>query len=150
MIQWQKYEEDFFLLVEAGFIAVNQGDEDSSLKLFRAAEMLKPDHSLPKVGFGYIHFHKLELKQACHYFQKVLETQPDNEMANAFLGLAMALSPDMITKGEVLLEKAAHSKDSNIQNLGSSALKFVEDFIKKAPIHMTPPPESHQKKKKAP
>lgn len=150
MINWKKFEDDFFLLVEAGFIAVNQGDEDSSLKLFRASEMLKPEHSLPKVGFGYVHLHKLELKQACGYFQKVLDTQPDNEMAHAFLGLCMALSPDLVGKGEVLLEKSTHSKDPDIKNLGASALKFVDEFVKKAPMPMAPPQEKkpHDKKQK--
>ena len=109
--------------------------------------MLKPEHSLPKVGFGYIHFHKLELKQACSYFQKVLDTQPDNEMAHTFLGLCMALSPDLITKGEVLLEQSAHSKDPDIKNLGVSALRFVDEFIKKTPMHMAPPPEKKPEKK---
>lgn len=148
MINWEKFEEDFFLFVEAGFIAVNQGDEDSSLKLFRTAETMRPEHALPKIGFGYIHLHKLELKQACGYFEKVLHIEPHNEMAAAFLGLCMALSPDLIGKGEVLLEKSAHSKDPDIKNLGASALKFVDEFIKKAPSHMASPPQQPSDKKK--
>ena len=84
---WKDCKEDYILMIEAGFIAVNQADEDSALKLFRASEMLQPDNSLPKVGFGYLHLHKLELKQAVRIFEEVLEKEPNNEMAKTFLGI---------------------------------------------------------------
>ncbi|HAB99340.1 MAG TPA: SctF chaperone SctG [Parachlamydiales bacterium] len=147
MTKWKKFEEDFYVLVEAGYIAVNQGDEDSSLKLFRAAELLNPENSLSKVGFGYVHLHKLELKQACECFQQVLDKEPHNEMATAFLGLCMALSPNLTAKGETLLEKAAHSNDPLIKNLGSSALHFVEEYVKKAPTPMAAQEKTSSSKK---
>ena len=57
-----KFKDDFFLFLEAGFIAVNQADEDAAVKLFKAAQLLDPQQSLPQIGFGYLHLHKLELK----------------------------------------------------------------------------------------
>ena len=33
-----KYDEDFFLFLEAGFIAINQADEDAT-KMFKACEL---------------------------------------------------------------------------------------------------------------
>ena len=81
----KQYKEDFFLLLEAGFIAVNAADEDSAIKLFKASELLRPESTFPKVGFGYMHLCKLELKQAVALFREVLAKEPENEMAKTFL-----------------------------------------------------------------
>lgn len=128
-----KYKEDFILLAEAGFIAVNQADEDAALKLFKAAELLEPSNVLPKIGFGYLHLHKLELKQAVKYFEDVLEKDPHNDMAKAFLGLCMSMMPNTIDKGEKILEQTLKSKDPMIKKLAGSAIDFVERFVKKHP-----------------
>ena len=133
MASFQAYREDFLLLIEAGYIAVNQADEDSALKLFRAAELLDPENTLPKVGFGYLHLHKLELKQSVQQFERVLEKEPNNEMAKAFLGLATSMMPNQADKGEKILETAMKSKDPMIKRLASTAIDFVEKFIKKTP-----------------
>ncbi len=127
------YKEDFVLMLEAGFIAVNQADEDSALKLFRAAELLDPENVLPQVGFGYLHLHKLELKQACTAFESVLEKDPSNEMAKAFLGLCISMQPNGTVKGEKMLEQTLKSKDPLIKKLAGTALDFVDNFIKKNP-----------------
>ena len=130
----KKYEEDFFLFLEAGFIAINQADEDSAVKLFKTCELLQPENPLIKIGFGYLHLHKLELKQACEYFEEVLRTDPDNEMASTFLGIALSLTPDKVTKGEQMLEKSARdSSDSQVKKVANTTLDFVEQFVKKTP-----------------
>lgn len=129
----KKYKEDFILLAEAGFIAVNQADEDSALKLFKAAEMLDPKNILPKLGFGYLHLHKLELKQAVKFFDEVLEIEPENEMAKAFKGLSLSMMPNSVDKGEKMLEQTMKSKDPAIKKLAGSAIDFVDKFIKKTP-----------------
>lgn len=129
----KKYKEDFVLLLEAGFIAVNQADEDSALKLFKAAELLEKENSLPKVGFGYLHLHKLELNEAVRCFEDVLEKEPKNEMAKAFLGISLSFMPKDLTKGEKILADTAKSKDPMIKELGHTALDFVDKFIKTTP-----------------
>lgn len=129
----KKYKEDFILLAEAGFIAVNQADEDAALKLFKAAELLDPKNILPKLGFGYLHLHKLELKQAVKQFDEVLELDPNNEMAKAFKGLSLSMMPNTVDKGEKILEQTSKSKDPAIKQLASSAIDFIEKFIKKNP-----------------
>jgi Tfp pilus assembly protein PilF len=142
----EKYKEHFITLCEAGFIAVNQADEDSALKLFRAALMLKPTNMLPRVGLGYLHLCKLELGQASKCFAEVLQKEPDNEMAKTFLGLALALAPTETAKGEKLLEDSARSsKDPEIKSLAKNAFDFVQKFVKKAtsPVHV-----QNEKKKK--
>ena len=133
MKSWEDYKNDWILLLEAGFIAVNQADEDSALKIFKAAELLKPKSPLPKVGFGYLHLHKLELKQACKMFEAALEIDPNNEMARALLGISMSLAPTSMDKGEKILEQTIRSNDPLIKNLSETAIDFVEKFLKKAP-----------------
>lgn len=136
MGQLQKYKtkDQFLLLAEAGFIAINQSDEDAAMKLFRASELLDPSNVLPKIGMGYMHLCKLELKQAAKTFEDILAKDPHNEMAHAFLGLSLSLNPAELTKGEKVLEEAAQkSKDPMIKNLAISSLEFVEKFVKKAP-----------------
>lgn len=130
----QKYKHHFITMIEAGFIAVNQADEDSAVKLFKAAGLLNPEHALSKIGFGYLHLCKLELKQAVKYFNEVLEQDPENEMCKAFLGLSLSLNPSEVSQGEILLEETQkEAKDPMIKNLASSALSFVSKFIKKTP-----------------
>jgi hypothetical protein len=130
----QEYKHFFITMVEAGFVAVNQADEDAATKLFKAAAMLNPDHNLAKVGFGYMHLCKLELKQAVKYFTEVLDKEPDNEMCKAFLGLSLSLNPSEVTKGEMVLEEAHKTaKDPMIKNLAASAIDFVARFVKKTP-----------------
>jgi Flp pilus assembly protein TadD len=134
MSQKDKSKDDFIVMAEAGFIAINQADEDAAVKLFKAAQLIKPENSLPKIGMGYMHFLKLELKQASKVFQEVLDKEPENEMAKAFLGLSIALTPNEATKGEKILEEAASkAKDSTVKNMAKTAIDFVEKFVKKAP-----------------
>ncbi|PIS02086.1 MAG: SctF chaperone SctG [Chlamydiae bacterium CG10_big_fil_rev_8_21_14_0_10_42_34] len=129
----KKYKEDFVLLAEAGFIAVNQADEDAALKLFKAAELLDPSNILPKLGFGYLHLHKLELKQAVKNFEDVLDKDPQNDMAKAFMGLCLSMMPDAIAKGEKILTQTLKSKDPMIKEMSGSAIEFVDKFVKTNP-----------------
>jgi hypothetical protein len=146
MGQLQQYKDHYILLAEAGFIAINQADEDSATKLFKASSILDPQNVLPKIGMGYMHLCKLELKQAAKIFEGILEKDPHNEMAKAFLGVSLSLNPAEVIKGEKVLEEAAHkSKDPMVKNLAKSALDFVEKFVKKAPGPAAG--ETHKKQK---
>ncbi len=80
-----------------------------------------------------MHLHKLELKVACQYFEEVLQKEPDNDMAQTFLGIALSLTPDKVAKGEAMLEKAAKStSDSQVKKVADTTLDFVEKFVKKS------------------
>ena|SRR3990167_8998492 len=141
----KRLEEDFYLLLEAGFIAVNSMDEDSAIKLFKAAEILKPGNTFPRIGFGYMHMCKLELKQAAVIFDDISKKEPQNEMAKAFLGICMSMTPTEMSKGEsILTQSATKSNDPEIKKLANTAIDFVENFVKKAPSPMDP---KHPKKK---
>ncbi len=127
-----KYDEDFFLFLEAGFIAINQADEDAAVKMFKACELLRPENSLTTVGLGYLYLHKLELKTAISYFREVIVKEPDNEMAQTFLGIALSLTPDQVSEGEKVLEKAAkNTSDSQVKKVANTTLDFVDEFVKK-------------------
>lgn len=132
-MSWKNYKEDFLLILESGFIAVNQADEDSALKLFKAAELLNPENTLSQVGFGYLNLHKLELAQAMRRFEDVLKKEPTNEMAKALLGICMSLSPQQLNKGEKVLEETKKSKDPMIKKLADTAMEFVEKCVKTSP-----------------
>jgi hypothetical protein len=138
-----KYKKDALLFLEAGFIAVNQADEDSSVKLFKAAKTLDPANSLSQIGMGYLHLHKMELKESIRNFEEVLKKEPNNEMAKAFLGIALSMSPSNTPQGEKLLKETEKSKDKTIKSLSNTALDFVDRFVKKKPS----PVEGKEKKK---
>ncbi len=132
MEKFAQYKDSYIHFVEAGFIAVNQADEDAAIKLFKAAALLKPENTLPQLGTGYLHLCKLELKQAIQAFRDVLAKEAHNEMAKAFLGFALCLTPTEVATGEKQLEetiKTAH--DPAIKELAGNALDFVEKFVKK-------------------
>ncbi|NGX56146.1 MAG: hypothetical protein K1060chlam5_00381 [Candidatus Anoxychlamydiales bacterium] len=139
----EKYSQDFFLLLESGFIAVNQMDEESSIRLFKAAEILNNKNPLSKIGFGYLHLHKLELKKAITLFEGVLKEDPKNEMAKTFMGIALSMTPNDLNKGENLLEQNLKSDNADIKKLAQIALDFVDRFVKKEPS----PVEGKKKKK---
>jgi len=128
-----EFKKDFLLFLESGFIAINQTDEDSAMKLLQAAELLDPKNPLIKIGYGYLSLHKLELKNATASFEEVLKNEPKNEMAKTFLGLANTLSPKDMLKGEKMLHETLDSDDKGIKKLSAMALEFVDKFLKKEP-----------------
>lgn len=130
----QKFKDDFILLAEAGYIAINQSDEDAAIKLFAAAELLDPNNPLPRLGMGYLYLCQLKLKQAATIFEEILAKEPSNEMAKTLLGLTLSLNPTELAKGEKTLEESIQkNQDPLVKNLAKTALDFVEKFIKKAP-----------------
>ncbi len=142
MSETSKYKDDFILFAEAGFIAVNQTDEDAAKKLFKAAALVDEKNVLSKIGMGYLHLHKLELKQAVDLFEEVLKQEPHNAMAKAFLGLSLSMMPNQVAKGEKILHEAHKSHDKNVKKLADTAIDFVERFVKKEPT----PVEGKKKK----
>ena len=65
-----EFKEDFSLLIEAGFVAVKQLDETSSIRIFQAAQALSPQSTAPQIGMGYIALNKLDVDYCL--FQKAL------------------------------------------------------------------------------
>ena len=125
-------DKDYFLFLEAGFVAVNNTDEDSALKLFMATQILRPDNYFYKIGYGYMHMCKLELKQAEEMFASVLKKDPNNEMAHSFLAICKSLMPGKVSEGEKMLSEIAKgSSDSDIKELVNRSRDFIDNFVKK-------------------
>ena len=92
MVTLQDFKEDLPLLVESGLVAIKQGDEESARKLFNAIGILDPQNTAPKMGFGLIALHKMDIPSAQKHFQELLEIEKTNWRAQGFLALAHLLS----------------------------------------------------------
>lgn len=120
------FREDFPVLIEAGFIACREKDEDSAKKIFRAAQIIEPSSCAPKLGLGYIALNKLELDIAEQQFREILSQDSEHHLARAFLGITLSINPKSREKGKSLLEEAiAQSDDPQVKNLGSVSLKWL-------------------------
>lgn len=137
------HEEDFPTLVEAGFISVKHGSGQLAGKLFRAAQILRPQHSAPALGFGFIAMNAMRLEEARHLFGSVLKQEPDNALAKVLLGFSYLISKftsfdksgrvqgkkeeirNWAEDGERLIHEALQSsKDQGVHSLGEAALEL--------------------------
>ncbi len=142
----QELKGDLPLMVEAGFIAIKQIDEDSARKCFYAAMVMDPEHSLPVLGLGLVSLLKLELDEAKKMFKMVLEKEPDNEMARSYLGVAnlYTITDGGLKEGRQLLDEASRkTDDQEIKDLGKHSHDLYKEIKKKMKdLH---PLESDQK-----
>lgn len=123
----EDFKEDFSLLIEAGFVAVKQLDEISASRIFHAAQAISPNSTAPQIGLGYIALNKLEVKQATKIFEEVTEKEPENYLAQTFLGICFLLTKPKRKKGEKLIQEAMEkSSDPTIKNLGKISLQWAE------------------------
>lgn len=124
---------DFPLLIEAGFVAVKQLDEINASRIFYAAQAISPNSTAPQIGLGYIALNKLELKEAERLFLGVLKREPENYLAQTFLGICLLLNKKRRADGEKII-RAASSKtgDPTVKALGTMSLEWAEkDLAKK-------------------
>lgn len=149
----QQFKQDFALLVEAGFIAVKQGNTKAAQELFHAAAYIKPENSAPALGYGYIALHALNLKGAEKIFTDVLAKEPKNAMAKVLLGFTLLMpkflsvnraaaakqNPEevkkSVTRGRELLKEAVElgGNDPAVRSLASASeemLAKVETYQK--------------------
>lgn len=127
-----QFKSDFSLLIEAGFIAVQQLDETSASRIFHAAQVISPDSTAPQVGLGYIALNKLEIKEATKIFETVIKKEPKNHLATTFLGICFLLTAPKRKKGEKLIREAIEqTTDPSIKNLGELSLVWAEKDLKK-------------------
>lgn len=92
MTATKEFKQDLGLMVEAGLIAIKQGDEESAKKLFNAADILDPGATSATMGHGLIALHKMDIPNAKKYFNQVLKNEKDNYRAKAFLAFSNVLS----------------------------------------------------------
>lgn len=129
--QEKLFKEDFNLLLEAGFLAVKQLDEMSASRLFRAAQQISPHSTAPQIGVGYIALNKLEVKEAAAIFEKVVEQEPENYLAQVFLGISYMLLKHKRAKGERMVQEAMEkSEDPTVVHLAKLSLEWAEKDLK--------------------
>lgn len=128
----EELKEDFPLLIEAGFIAVKQLDETSAGRIFHAAQVMSPSSTAPQIGLGYIALNKLELKEATRIFEEIMKKEPENYLAQTFLGICFLLTKPKRKKGEkLILEAIEKTTDPTIKNLGEISLEWAEKDLKR-------------------
>jgi len=129
----EELKEDFSLLIEAGFVAVKQLDAISSSRIFVAAQMISPGHTAPQIGLGYIALNQLNIKEATHIFEEITKKEPNNLLAQTFLGISYLLSKPKRKKGEKLIKEAINStEDPTIKSLGEISLEWADKDLTKA------------------
>ncbi len=144
-VKMQAFNEDFALLIESGFIAVKQLDETSATRIFHAAQLIRPKSTAPRIGLGWIALNKLEVKEATAAFEEVVAMEPENLLAQVFLGVCFLLTKPKRKKGEKLIHEAMEKTDDpTIKNLGEISLEWAEkDLSKKdAPFLLAKPGSS--------
>lgn len=126
------FKDDFALLIEAGFVAVKQLDEISATRIFQAAQVISPGHTAPRIGLGYIALNKLEVKEATRIFEEVVEQEPENLLAQTFLGMCFLLTKPKRKKGEKLIQEVMEkTEDESILNLCKLSLEWADKDLKK-------------------
>jgi Tfp pilus assembly protein PilF len=129
--KFQEFLPDFRMLIESGFVAVKQLDEISSRRIFTAAQVLHPESSAPQIGLGYIALNKLEIKEATEIFEAVVQKEPENYLAQTFLGICYLLTKAKRKKGETIIQDAIEkTKDETVKNLGRVSLEWAEKDLK--------------------
>ncbi|MEC8306540.1 MAG: hypothetical protein VXZ72_01620 [Chlamydiota bacterium] len=128
-------KKDFFLLLEGGMLAIKQQDEERAKALFDACESLHAEHHLVDIGRGYLHFQMLEVNQAITCFEKALEKEPNDPIANVLIGMASAFTKDNVEEGERRLRSALSNQEipDDVQGLAHSSLDFINQFVKPSP-----------------
>lgn len=143
MATLQEFSKDLSLLVEAGLIAIKQGDEDSAKKLFNAVGVIDPKSTMKKMGHGLIAIHKMDIKTGVKLFNEILEVESDNHRAKAFLAFAYVLSTlkddwtneekaSNLRKGaELAVYVLDHSDNASTRQLAQSVLDWETELHKK-------------------
>ena len=121
------FKEQIPLLVESGLIAIKQGDETSAKSIFDAVDALDPKSTFKKMGYGLIALHKMETEKAVQSFKQVLEIEPNNHRAQAFLGLAYVLTA---------VDETVTDKQMQMQNL-EKGTNLASEVLEKADAEST-------------
>ncbi|CDZ80870.1 hypothetical protein BN1013_01393 [Candidatus Rubidus massiliensis] len=124
--------DDFSLLIESGFVSVKQLDEISAINIFNAAQVLSPKHTAPQSGLGFIALNKLEVKKATDIYAQILEAEPNNHLAKAFLGICYLLAKPTRKKGEaVIAEVLEETDEESIKNLCITCSEWAKKDLNK-------------------
>ncbi len=142
MTTLQEFMEDLPLLVEAGLVAIKQGDEESAKKLFNAVGIIDPQNLAKKMGYGLIALHKMDIVNAQKSFHEILQVEQANYRAQAFLAFSYILSVlqegtddqkrESLKKGAELAQEVIEKSDaSSTKDLAQSLLDWEKELMDK-------------------
>lgn len=142
MATFQEFRDDLPLLVEAGLIAIKQGDEESAKKIFNSLGIIDPQNMAKKMGYGLIALHKMDIKTAQKSFSEILKVEQANWRAQAFLALSYVLSVlqdgssedkiEALRKGAELSQEVLEKSDSpSTKQLAQSLLDWEKELQEK-------------------
>lgn len=124
-------KDDVTLLLEGGFVACKQLNEEAARALFDAARVLDPKNATVEIGHAFIELNKLELEAAKRFINDALEKDPKSELAQAFMGIAMAFNPETRAKARALVRSVIEkSEQEDVKNLCSITLQWIEKDFK--------------------
>jgi len=126
------YDEDFPLFVEAGFVAIKQCDEQSAIRLFSAAYMLRPDHAAPHLGLGYLYLNLQQLDRAIACLERSLQRDPSLALTKALLGGAFVLSKREPDRANALLDEVSKESDPDARKMAEVWMKVRDKLAEKA------------------
>jgi len=110
--------------------------------------VISPSSVAPRIGLGYIALNKLELKEATKIFQGVLEQEPENLLAQVFLGITYLLTKPKREEGEKLIQEVlTKTDDPTIVNLAKMSLEWGEKDLKAGKIRFRYDDGSKKKQK---
>ena len=124
MVATSEFKSDLGLLVESGLIAIKQGDKQSAEALFKAVDILDPKSNHATMGRGLIALHEMEIEQSREHFNTILEQEPQNYRAKAFLAFANILS--------VLQEGSEEQKVKSLQEGAALAQEVLDHCEEKS------------------
>jgi tetratricopeptide (TPR) repeat protein len=130
-VNLDKYKEDFATFIELGFVAVKYASEEMALSLFTAAQALDPESSASEMGLAYVALNKLELDKAKKMYEGIIEKEPENHMAQMFLGICYVLDKNNLEKGEKLIKEALDKvEEPSVRHLGETSLQWIDKEFK--------------------
>lgn len=119
------FDEDFPFFIDAGLLAIKQGDEINARRCLQAAQVIRPQHSAPRLCNGLIALNKLQLPEAERIFTSLIEERPDHALAQALLALTLLLTSGKEQEGvQRLTRLLEESEEPDVKQLAQNSLDW--------------------------
>lgn len=121
-------DEDIAMLAEMGFIAINQLDEVSAMRLFTAVKMLDHEQTIGILGTAIVLLHKMDLERAMILFNNILEREPEHYLAQTYIAVCQILGKKHMQEGVKAMERIQKAtEDPTILQLCDLWLGIVKE-----------------------
>lgn len=126
LAEWeQPYRSALSFLLQASMVAGRHGFVLAADAILKAVEAMRPLHPSPKLARGLIFIYQDKFAEAANWLRSdLLKTDPENDMARAFLAIALHMDGQMDECRSILLE--LFRTGTNEQALGVAKAVAVE------------------------